>query len=69
MIHTTKNGVMKIYKFIKWVYSDIESLKSKQEDSSKKVDILEVVRMGNLSSLLEYLKELTKSIGDVKAIS
>ncbi|XP_059073565.1 eukaryotic translation initiation factor 5-like [Cryptomeria japonica] len=45
----------------------IEILKSKQEASSKKINILEVVRTG--SSLPNNLKELTKAINNVKAIT
>lgn len=29
MLHTSKNGMVEIYKVIKWVYSEIKSLKSK----------------------------------------
>lgn len=35
-----KNGVMEFCKIIEWVYSKIERLKNKHEDSSRKVDTL-----------------------------
>ncbi|XP_057821263.2 (R)-mandelonitrile lyase-like [Cryptomeria japonica] len=43
MLNTTKSGMIEFYKVIDWVYSEIDSFKNKQEDSSRKVDTLEAI--------------------------
>ncbi|XP_059064714.1 uncharacterized protein LOC131856802 [Cryptomeria japonica] len=69
MLNTMKSEMMDLCKVIDWVYSEMDSFKKKQEDSSKKVDTLEFVGTGKLSTLPNYLNELTKAIGDAEAIT
>lgn len=69
MLHTAKNGMMDFNKVMEWFYSKKDSLKTKWTKSSKKVDTLEAVGICNLSSLPNYLNELTKAINDVGAIT
>lgn len=69
LFHIAKSGIMEFYKIIEWVYSEMESLKSKQVEFSKKVDTLRVVGTANLSSLPNYLNELTKAISDMEALT
>lgn len=69
MLNTMKSGMMEFYKVIDWVYSEMDSSKNKQEDSSRKVDTLEAVETGKLSTLPNYLNEFTKAISNVEDIT